>query len=76
MGFDVSYRGIGIFNWSVPRSGITFKNKELEWILAAQWAKYRYYDDWQDLDKEQKENLLAAYRIQLQIEAVLAKFRK
>jgi len=43
-------------------------------MLAAKWAGYRYFDDWQDLPGYQKSQLIAAYRINSQAEAVVAKY--
>jgi hypothetical protein len=42
--------------------------------MAAKWAGYRYFDEWQELAGEQKSMLIAAYRIQSQSEAVVAKY--
>ena len=75
-GFQVTFRDTPIFEWSTPRSGIKYGNPEVEWILAANWAGYRYFDDWQELPGEHKSMLIAAYRIQNQSEAVIAKYSR
>ena len=74
--FDVRFRGRGIFEWPVPLSGVEYKNPVMEWVLAAKWSGYRYFDDWQGLEKEQRELLIAAYRIDSQASAVSQKYRK
>lgn len=55
----------------VARSGVSY-HASLEWRFAAQWANYRW-EDFVKLDGEQQSAHLAAYRIKMQEEAVLAK---
>jgi hypothetical protein len=54
----------------VPRSGVTYTN-ELEWRLCAAWANYRF-EDWLELDLDEMVGHIAAYRLQNQIDGVLA----
>jgi hypothetical protein len=54
----------------VPRSGISYA-PELEWRLAARWNRYKWHE-FQALDGDEQSKLVAAYRVQNQIEAVLA----
>jgi elongation factor P hydroxylase len=44
---------------------------QLEWRLAAQWAGYRFYGEFDQLDGEQQSDIVAAYRAFHQISAVL-----
>lgn len=70
------FKGRSIFDWEVPRSGVTYKNPRLDEIFACRWAGYQFFHDWLDLENEQKEELIAAYRIESQINAVVARYRK
>jgi hypothetical protein len=54
----------------VPRSGISYA-PELEWRLAARWAGYKM-EEFQALDGADQSDVVAAYRAQNQIDAVLA----
>lgn len=55
----------------MPRSGVSY-SREFEWFLAARWAGYRWRE-FRMLDGEEQSHIVAAYRVQMQIEAVLAK---
>ena len=46
----------------------------LEWFLAARWAGLRWFDDFDALDGEDMAFIVAAYRTNLQIEAVVSFF--
>jgi len=54
----------------VPRSGIEY-SAELEWRFAARWAGYRL-EEFFALDGEEQSAIVASYRIQNQVEAVLS----
>lgn len=54
----------------MPRSGISY-SPALEWRLAARWAHYRY-EEFVALEGEAQSEIVAAYRIAMQMEAVLA----
>lgn len=56
---------------ALPKSGLQHA-PHLEWILAAQWAGYRFFHEWQDLTGDEQALLIAAWREQQQIQAVLA----
>jgi len=44
----------------------------LEWFLAARWAGLNWFDEFDLLDGDEMAFLVAAYRTQQQIEAVVA----
>lgn len=69
----MTLRGRDIFDIPVPRSGIEVGDPEFEWRSAAQWAGYRYERDFQELHGSQQAIIVAHYRTQMQLEAVLAK---
>jgi len=46
----------------------------LEWFLAARWAGLHWYDDFDQLDGDEMAFVVAAYRTNMQIEAVVAYF--
>lgn len=54
----------------MPLSGITYSG-ELEWRLAARRAGYRWHD-FRELEGEMQSDIVAAYRTEQQIEAVIA----
>lgn len=54
----------------VPRSGLTYSSY-LEWILAAQWAHYRWHE-FAELDGEEQSFIVAAYRCYIQNESVVS----
>lgn len=57
----------------IPRSGVRY-NIILEWFLAARWAGMDWFTDFSDLDGEDMAFVVAAYRTNLQIEAVVSYF--
>jgi len=44
---------------------------ELEWRLAARWAGYRYLEEFTELDGEEQSAIVASYRIDAYLAAVL-----
>lgn len=54
----------------VPRSGVTYA-PEFEWLLAARWAGYTLRE-YRRLSGDEQSEILALYRGQVQIDAVLA----
>jgi elongation factor P hydroxylase len=44
---------------------------QLEWRLAAQWAGYRWYGEFDRLDADQQSDVIATHRAFHQISAVL-----
>jgi elongation factor P hydroxylase len=46
-------------------------SSQLEWRLAAQWAGYRWYGEFDRLDADQQSDVIATYRAFHQISAVL-----
>jgi hypothetical protein len=46
----------------------------LEWFLAARWAGLNWFDEFDQLDGEEMAFVIAAYRTNLQIEAVVTYF--
>jgi hypothetical protein len=54
----------------VPRSGVSYSS-QLEWVLAAVWANYQP-DEFFEMDIEWQNIVVAAYRSNNQIEAVVA----
>jgi len=46
----------------------------LEWFLAARWAGLEWFGEFNDLDGEDMAFVVAAYRTNMQIEAVVAYF--
>jgi hypothetical protein len=57
----------------VRRSGIAF-SASLEWDLCAHWWGYTV-GEWDAAPQEEQERCLAAYRCEMQIEALLAEPR-
>jgi len=74
--YEVKFNGIDIFDeerlfgGKLKRSGISY-SPELEWILASQWAHYRY-EEFEQLSGQRQSALVAAYRAEQQMKAVLA----
>lgn len=62
-----------IFGHQLPRSGISYK-EELDWIFAA-WADNKGADEFAKMPGSYQSMIVAAYRIQHQVEAVLAEDR-
>lgn len=54
----------------IPRSGVKY-NLMLEWFLAARWAGLGWFDDFDQLDGDDMAFIVAAYRTNAQIEAVV-----
>ena len=69
---DVRYKGIDIMEYPVKRSGIEMHNPLLEWVLTAKWAGVPW-PDFQKLSSDEKELLIAAYRVNGQMDGVLAR---
>jgi len=44
----------------------------MEWALAAHWWGYQRIEDFEALDTEEQAKLIAVYRAQAQMEAVVA----
>lgn len=44
---------------------------ELEWRLAARWAGYKYFEEFTVLDGEEQSAIVASYRIDAYLAAVL-----
>lgn len=57
----------------IPRSGISY-SLLLEWFLACRWAGLDWFNDFDALDGEDMAFIVAAYRTNAQVEAVLAYF--
>ena len=57
----------------IPRSGVKY-NIMLEWFLAARWAGLSWFDEFDQLDGEEMAFVVAAYRTNMQIEAVVNYF--
>ena len=57
----------------IPRSGLKYE-LILEWFLAARWAGLGWFDDFDQLDGDDMAFIVAAYRTDRQIEAVVAYF--
>jgi hypothetical protein len=55
----------------IPRSGIQH-SLILEWFLAARWAGVDWFGEFDGLDGDDAAFIVAAYRTQLQEEAVIA----
>lgn len=68
--FATTYRQQPLQAYRLPSSPLSYA-PQLEWILAAQWMGYRLFHDWQELDGDQQSLIIAAYREQLLIHAVL-----
>lgn len=71
--FAAKFHGRDVFKINVPRSGISYTSL-LEWVLASIWANYKP-PEFLELDVELQALIIAAYRTNNQIEAVLAKDR-
>lgn len=54
----------------IPRSGVKY-NLILEWFLAARWAGLDWFNEFSDLDGDDMAFIVAAYRTNAQIEAVV-----
>lgn len=54
----------------MPRSGLTYRPL-LEQVMVAHWAHYRYWHEWLELDGDQQALLVAAYRSEKSMEAVV-----
>lgn len=46
-------------------------SSQLEWRLAAQWAGYRWYGEFDRLSADEQSDVIATYRAHHQIAAVL-----
>ncbi len=57
----------------IPRSGVKY-SLILEWFLAARWAGLNWFQEFNDLDGEDMAFVVAAYRTNMQIEAVVTYF--
>lgn len=68
--FAPTFRRRDIFSIHVPRSGLAFA-QELEWELAAHWWRYKP-EEFAMLDGDEQSRRVAVYRIQHQMEAVVA----
>lgn len=55
----------------MPLSGVAYE-PELEWRYAARWAGYKYAEEFAMLDGEEQSAIVAAYRIEHYVAAVLA----
>lgn len=72
--FQATYQGRDVFDYGqIPRSGVRY-HLMLEWFLAARWAGLGWFDDFDALDGEDMAFIVAAYRTNLQIEAVVSFF--
>ncbi len=63
------FRGTDVFRVPVPRSGTTY-SPQFEWRLAAHWAGYRRFRDFQALDGDEQSEIVATYRAWAQMRAV------
>jgi hypothetical protein len=66
----VTFKRRPIFEYRVPRSGISY-SREFEWREAAHWAGY-LWEEFCELDGDDQAAIIAHYRAHLQLEAVLA----
>lgn len=64
------YRGRAVFGMRVPRSGITY-TQEFEWRLAAHWAGFRRFRQFEALSAEEQSEIVATYRAAVQMQAVV-----
>lgn len=56
---------------------MTIENPLYEWMEAARWAGYKYHsDEWEELDGDEKAQVVAQYRIHQQTESVIAHYRR
>ena len=62
-------RGKDIFEYRVPRSGLTY-SPLLHWRLVAKWAEYSW-PEWEKLEPDLQAFEIAAYETHMQAEAVL-----
>ena len=68
------YRGRDVFAYrQIPRSGVRY-GIMLEWYLASRWAGLDWFGAFNDLDGEDMAFIVAAYRTNMQIEAVVNYF--
>ena len=69
--FNATYKNRDVFSYrNIPRSGVRY-HLMLEWFLAARWAGLHWYDDFDQLDGDDMAFVVAAYRTNTQIEAVV-----
>lgn len=64
------YRGRNVFGMSVPRSGITYA-LDFEWRLAARWAGFRRFRQFEALSADEQSEIVATYRAATQMQAVV-----
>lgn len=55
----------------MPRSGVKY-SLILEWFLASRWAGLDWFNDFNEMDGDDMAFVVAAYRTNMQIEAVTA----
>lgn len=72
MGFQVTLGNKDIFKCTTRKSSIRYGNPILEWIQAAHWAHYKYFDEFENLPVERQTLIVAAYRTEKQTESALA----
>jgi hypothetical protein len=68
--FQPTFKRVDLFRLHVPRAGVSYA-PELEWRLAARWAGYRYIEEFTALDGEEQSAIVATYRIDAYLAAVL-----
>lgn len=69
--FDLTFKGSDAFELHVPRSGFRY-TQQLEMRLASQWAGYKYWDEFVNLDGDIQSDIVATYRANNQIQGLLA----
>ncbi|MCC7208330.1 MAG: hypothetical protein IT323_13565 [Anaerolineae bacterium] len=58
-----------MFHAPTQKSGVTY-SVQFEWRLAAHWAGYRRFKDFQALDGDEQSEIVATYRAWAQMRAV------
>lgn len=71
MPFAVKFRRRDIFEYKTPRSGISYTSAALEYINAAHWDQ-QSYEEFCMLEPDDQAVIVAAYRVSMQMEAVIA----